>query len=88
MKSKTFSQWFNEKNWYNKRFDEYVKNITNAEVLRNATAEDIRNNAHKFYEVWDVDSDDRENSFNFAFEELGLDYEVLYESWLWEKEIA
>lgn len=90
--AKTFSQWFDEvedserKEYY--PFDNYVKIFTNAECLRDATAEDIRNNAHKFYDVYDVDSVDREKAFNFASEELGLDYDVLYYACLRETPIS
>lgn len=90
--AKTFSQWFDEvedserKEFY--PFDNYVKAFPNAECLRDATAEDIRNNAHKFYDVYDVDSSDREKAFNFASEELGLDYDVFYYAWLRETPIS
>ncbi len=91
--SKTFSQWFDEvsspdhgKEYY--PFSNYIKTFPNAEVLADATAEDIRNNAHKFYDVYDVDSSDREKAFNFASEELGMDYDDFYYAWLYEKPIS
>lgn len=82
----TFSQWF-DKNSVNRSkefypFDNYVKVFENAEVLRDATAEDIRDNAHQFYNIYDVDSADREKAFRFASELLGLDYNTLYDAWL------
>lgn len=85
--TKTFSQWFDEtqRYWDDEEFypfDNYIKKFPNAEVLRNATAEDIRDNAHRFYHIYDVDSIDREKAFHFASEELGLDYDVFYDAWL------
>jgi hypothetical protein len=88
---KTFSQWFDETQSHKDRkyypFDNYVKTFENAEVLRNATAEDIKNNAHRFYDIYEVDSIDREHAFTFASEELGIDYGVFYNAWLKEKPI-
>ena len=90
--AKTFSQWFDEtssderKEYY--PFSNYVQTFPNAEVLANATAEDIKNNAHQFYDVYDVDSMDREKAFHFASEELGMDYDDFYYAWLREKPIA
>ena len=82
----TFAQWFDENQRHDNEkyypFDNYVKTFENAEVLRNATARDILNNAHIFYDVYPVDSIDREDAFNFASELLGLDYEVFYDAWL------
>jgi hypothetical protein len=82
----TFSQWFDENQYHENEkyypFDNYVKTFENAEVLRNATARDILNNAHIFYDIYDVDSVDREYAFNFASELLGLDYDVFYDAWL------
>ena len=88
----TFSQWF-DKNCYHPDsnyypFDNYVKTFESAEVLRDATAEDIRNNAHQFYDIYDVDSADREKAFNFASEKLGMDYDDFYYAWLKEKPIS
>ena len=94
--AKTFSQWFDETNKgkYDKEweadyypFTNYIKTFPNAEVLKDATAEDIKNNAHKFYDLWDVDSVDREKAFIFASEELGIDYDTFYYAWLKEQPI-
>ena len=89
--AETFSQWF-DKNRYHRDskyypFDNYVQTFKNAEVLRNATAEDIRDNAHQFYDIYDVDSADREKAFQFASEKLGMDYDDFYNAWLKEKPI-
>lgn len=96
--AKTFSQWFDE--WYPEAntvdpdddefypFDNYVKVFKSAETLRNATADDIMKNAYKFYDVYPVDSSDREHAFTFAAEELGIDYEDLYQSWLNERPLV
>ncbi len=89
--AKTFSQWFDEthKGAYKKEyeadyypFSNYIKTFPNAEVLKDATAEDIKNNAHRFYDIYDVDSADREAAFNFASEELGIDYDEFYYAWI------
>lgn len=94
--AKTFSQWFDETNegkydkeWEPKYypFTNYIKTFPNAEVLKDATAEDIKNNAHRFYDLWDVDSADREHAFTFASEELGIDYDTFYYAWLYNKPI-
>ena len=94
--AKTFSQWYDEshKGQYDKDreakyypFSNYIKTFPNAEVLKDATAEDIKNNAHRFYDEYDVDSADREHAFNFASEELGLAYDVFYDAWLNEEPI-
>ena len=87
---KTFSQWFDEtypethdvsdSEFY--PFTNYIKHFPNAECLKDATAKDIRANASKFYDVYDVDSDDREYAFMFASDELGIDYDELYYAWL------
>ena len=89
--NKTFSQWFDEtrKGAYKKEyeadyypFSNYIKTFPNAEVLKDATAEDIKNNAHRFYDIYDVDSVDREKAFHFASEELGIDYDDFYYAWI------
>ena len=89
--AKTFSQWFDETNkgkydkeWEPKYypFTNYIKTFPNAEVLKDATAEDIKNNAHKFYDIYDVDSVDREAAFTFASDELGIDYDDFYYAWI------
>lgn len=90
---KTFAQWFDETQCYGDDtefypFDNYVKNFPNAEVLRNVTALDIVNNAHKFHDIYDVDSDDRMKAFIFACEELNIDEDILYKAWLRETPIA
>lgn len=87
---KTFSQWFDETypethdvssgEFY--PFTNYIKAFPNAACLKDATAKDIRANASKFYDVYDVDSADREYAFIFASEELGIDYDELYYAWL------
>jgi hypothetical protein len=91
-KKKTFSQWFDETVSDNREqfypFANYIKTFPNAEVLANATAEDIRNNAHQFYDVYDVDSADREQAFHFASEELDMDYDDFYYAWLRETPIV
>lgn len=88
----TFSQWF-DKNQYHPDskyypFDNYVQTFENAEVLRNATAEDIRDNAHQFYDIYDVDSIDREYAFQFASKKLGMNYDDFYRAWLNKKPIS
>jgi hypothetical protein len=90
--AKTFSKWFDEtqrsghdSTYY--PFDNYAKEFENARVLRDMTALDVVKNAHKFYDVYDVDSSDREKAFYFASEELGIDYDTLYYAWLYEKPI-
>ena len=89
---KTFSQWFDETSSDSREefypFSNYVKTFPNAEVLANATAEDIKNNAHKFYDVYAVDSADREQAFHFASEELDMDYDDFYYAWINEKPIV
>ena len=85
--AKTFSQWFDETQHHGDDdefypFSNYIKKFPNAEVLKDATAEDIKNNAHRFYDIYDVDSVDRENAFNFASEELGIDYDAFYHAWM------
>lgn len=89
---KTFAQWFDETQQYGDDeefypFSNYIKAFPNAEVLANVTAEDIKANAHKFSNIYDVDSTDREKAFTFASEELGLDYDVFYHAWLKERPI-
>ena len=84
--AKTFSQWFDETSSDSREefypFANYVKTFPSAEALANATAEDIMNNAHQFYDVYDVDSADRERAFSFASEELDRDYDDFYYAWL------
>lgn len=84
--TKTFSQWFDETQpkgndeFY--PFSNYVKTFESAAVLKDATAMDIVKNAHKFYDVYPVDSSDREKAFIFASKELGIKYDDLYDAWL------
>lgn len=94
--AKTFSQWFDEtrKGAYKKEYEadyypfaNYIKTFPNAEVLKDATAEDIKNNAHKFYDIYNVDSVDREAAFTFASEELGVDYDDFYYAWMNDRPI-
>ena len=85
--TKTFSQWFDETQRYGDDeefypFSNYIKKFPNAEILKDATAEDIRDYAHRFYSVYDVDSVDREKAFTFASEELGIDYDEFYYAWM------
>ena len=85
--AKTFSQWFDETQHYSDDdefypFSNYIKKFPNAEILKDATAEDIRDNAHRFYDTYDVDSVDREKAFHFASEELGIDYDAFYYAWM------
>lgn len=85
--AKTFSQWFDETQHYGDDdefypFSNYIKKFPNAEILKDATAEDIKNNAHRFYNIYDVDSVDREKAFHFASEELGIDYDDFYYAWM------
>ena len=84
--TRTFSQWFDETSSDSREefypFANYVKTFPSAEALANATAEDIMNNAHQFYDVYDVDSADRERAFSFASEELDRDYDDFYYAWL------
>lgn len=80
-----FETWFNTEGWGQKTgqtFDEYVKDFPDAESLRHATPEEIRNNAYQFYDIWHVDSADRELAFEFASDKLGIPYDDLYNSWL------
>lgn len=86
--STTFEQWydatFDSPSYRNSEyypFNNYVKIFSNAESLRNATADDIVKNAHRFYDVYDVDSADREYAFNFARDVTGIDYDDLYNAW-------
>lgn len=84
--TKTFSQWFDETQPKDNNefypFSEYIKTFESAEVLKDATAMDIVKNAHKFYDVYPVDSSDREKAFLFACDELGIKYDDLYDAWL------
>lgn len=91
--SLTYSQWYDasfEFNWgWSPKdnedywpFANYVKIFPAAIVLKDATARDIVKNAYKFYDVYEVDSADRENAFLFASETLGIEYDTLYNSWL------
>lgn len=89
--SMTFEQWFDktypethrvEDNDEFYPFNNYVKSFPDAEVLRNATAQDIKDNAKNFYDVYPVDSADREEAFNFASEVLGIDYDSLFNDFL------
>lgn len=84
--TKTFSQWFDETQPKDNNefypFSEYIKTFESAEVLKDATAMDIVKNAHKFYDVYPVDSSDREKAFLFARDELGIKYDDLYDAWL------
>ena len=84
--TKTFSQWFDETQRHDSDefypFSNYAKTFESAEVLKDATAMDIVKNAHKFYDVYPVDSSDREKAFLFASKELGIKYDDLYDAWL------
>ena len=84
--TKTFSQWFDETQRYDDDefypFSNYAKTFESAAVLKDATAMDIVKNAHKFYDVYPVDSSDREKAFLFASKELGIKYDDLYDAWL------
>lgn len=87
--STTFEQWYdatfdtpNYKNSEYYPFNNYVKIFSSAESLRNATAKDIVKNAHRFYDVYDVDSEDRNYAFNFARDVTGIDYDDFYNAWL------
>lgn len=84
--TKTFSQWFDETQRYDSDefypFSNYAKTFESAAVLKDATAIDIAKNAHKFYDVYPVDSSDREKAFLFASKELGIKYDDLYDAWL------
>lgn len=90
--TKTFAQWFDETQRYGDDeefypFDNYVKHFPNAEILRNITAKDVINNAHKFYDIYQVDSEDRMKAFIFAGEQLGIDQDIIYKAWLNEEPI-
>lgn len=76
----TFKEWF-DKN-LTTSFDEYVQEFPEVQVLADAKAEEIRDNAYQFYDVYPVDSTDREYAFDFASEILGIPYDDLYNSWL------
>lgn len=78
---KTYSEWFDEDNQFGEKFDDYVKTFPNAESLRNATAQEIWDNVNRFYDIYPVDSTDRENAFNFVSEELNKDYGEIYDAW-------
>ena len=84
--TKTFSQWFDETQRHDSDefypFSNYAKTFESAKVLKDATAMDIVKNAHKFYDVYPVDSSDREKAFLFASKELGIKYDDLYDAWL------
>lgn len=84
--TKTFSQWFDETQRHDSDefypFSNYAKTFESAAVLKDATAMDIVKNAHKFYDVYPVDSSDREKAFLFASKELGIKYDDLYDAWL------
>lgn len=94
-KNTTFEEWFNDINAKNpadwkKRFypfDKYSKTF-GVESLRNATADDIVKHAHEFYDVYDVDSSDRELAFSFASDVTGRDYDDFYNAWLSEKPLV
>ena len=89
--SMDFETWFNTEGWGQRTgqtFDEYVKEFPNAESLRHATPEMIKKNAYKFYDVWDVDSMDRELAFDFASEKLGIPYDTFYDSWVDEQPLS
>ena len=84
---KTFEVWFNtEYDNGGETFEEYCKTFPDAAVLKDATAADIRANAANFYDVYPVDSADREKAFIFASEDLNIDYDELYNAWLGKTE--
>ena len=64
-------------------FNKYAKTFPNVEGLRNATAQEIKDHVHEFYDYFGgCDSADREKAFNFACDILGCDYDDLYNAWL------
>lgn len=82
-KARTFSEWVDAgESGYYESFAEAVEMFPSIKSLRNATAQEIWDNADRFYDVYPVDSDDRELAFNFATEELGKDYDEIYNKWL------
>lgn len=63
------------------------------EWLTNLSPSDVVTNAHRFYDFMDEqgvpsDSYTRELAFQKASEDLGIDYDVLYDAWLHEKEVT
>jgi len=64
-------------------WENYVKHFPNAVCLTNATAQEILDNSSQFYDVYPIDSEDREKAFSFASEQLGIAYNVLYNNWLY-----
>ena len=82
-KGKTYSEWFDEGNKFGMTFDEYADTaFLDAESLRNATAQEIWDKADRIYEFYPIDSIERERAFEFASEELGKDYDEIYNKWL------
>ena len=81
-KGKTYSEWFDEGNKFSRTFDEEVKDFPEAESLRNATAQEIWDKADRFYDFYPIDSWERERAFDFVSEELGKDYDEIYNKWL------
>ena len=79
---KTYSEWFDEGNKFGRTFDEEVKDFPEAESLRNATAQEIWDKADRYYDFYPIDSWERERAFDFVSEELGKDYEEIYDKWL------
>lgn len=70
----------------------HLEDPAEREWLTNVDPKDVLNNAHRFYDFMreggiPVDSYTRELAFTKASEALNVDYEVLYEAWLNEKQV-